>query len=46
MKTFALRLLLFALLISASVTALAQDPARIQMDHLDRLFPRPLKRLT
>src|SRR5581483_5073373 len=39
MKPFALRLLLFALLISASLTALAQDPARIQMDHLDRLFP-------
>ncbi len=43
MKTFALRLLLFALFISASVTVLAQDPARIQMDHLDRLFPKAVE---
>ncbi len=38
MKPFALRLMLFALLICANVTARAQDPARVQMDHLDRLF--------
>ena len=43
MKTFALRLLLLALLVSANVIARAQDPARIQMDHLDRLFPKAVE---
>ena len=38
MKPFVLRLSLFALLICANVVARAQDPARVQMDHLDRLF--------
>jgi hypothetical protein len=43
MRPFALKSLLFALLVGASVVARAQDPARIQMDHLDRLFPRAVE---
>ena len=43
MKPFTLRLLLFALLVGASVVARAQDPARIQMDHLERLFPQAVE---
>src|SRR5437868_15309573 len=43
MKPFALRLLLLALLVCANVVVRAQDPARIQMDHLDRLFPQAVE---
>jgi hypothetical protein len=43
MKPFATKLILFALLICANVAARAQDPARLQMDHLDRLFPRAVE---
>lgn len=43
MKPFALRLFFLALLIGANVTVRAQDPARIQLDHLDRLFPQAVE---
>ena len=40
MKPFITRLFLFALLICANIVGRAQDPARLQMEHLDRLFPK------
>ncbi len=43
MKPFALRLMILALLICANVAVRAQDPARVQMDHLDRLFPKAVE---
>ncbi len=43
MKPFALRLMILALLICANVAVRAQDPARVQMDHLDRLFPNAVE---
>ena len=38
MKPFVLRLMILALLVCANATVKAQDAARVQMDHLDRLF--------
>ena len=38
MKPFILRLMTLALLVCLNVAVKAQDPARVQMDHLDRLF--------
>lgn len=38
MKPFVTRLMVLALLVCANVAVKAQDPARVQMDHLDRLF--------
>jgi hypothetical protein len=43
MKPFAIRLMLFALLVCVNVAVKAQDPARVQMDHLDRLFPNAVE---
>lgn len=38
MKPFAIRLMLLVMLVCLNVAVKAQDPARVQMDHLDRLF--------
>ncbi|MBI1766538.1 MAG: DUF4252 domain-containing protein [Acidobacteria bacterium] len=43
MKPFVLRLMVFALLVCVNVAVKAQDPARVQMDHLDRLFPKAVE---
>lgn len=43
MKPFVTRLMVLALLVCANVAVKAQDPARVQMDHLDRLFPNAVE---
>lgn len=43
MKPFALRLMLFALLVCMNVAVQAQDAARVHMEHLDRLFPNAVE---
>mgnify|MGYP000861796646 CR=1 FL=1 len=43
MKPFTTKLFLFVLLLCASIVGHAQDPARLQMEHLDRLFPKAVE---
>jgi hypothetical protein len=43
MKPFVLRLMVLALLVCANAAVKAQDAARVQMDHLDRLFPNAVE---